>query len=278
MNSKKDFKNFFNEKNLRPLKGLGQNFLLNKKVLDKIVESAEINPKDVVLEVGPGLGTLTQKLAEKAGLILAIETDGGLVKELKNNLGKNKKVVILEGDILKENLNNLGLKNLNYKLVANIPYYITSKIIKKFLSQEPRPLKLVLMVQLEVAKRIVAKEPHLSILALSVRFFGEPKFIMKVPKNSFWPKPKVDSAIITVDVFDKDVDPKIEGVFFKLVRAGFAKKRKKLTNSLEITLGIPKEEVLKLLEGLGLGKNTRAQEISLSQWIKLTQQLLKTGL
>ena len=186
---------------MRPKKSLGQNFLTSQSVVDKIVETANLNPKDVVLEVGPGKGVLTQALLEKAGKVIAVEKDDALIYLLKEKFAqeiKEEKLVLVRGDILKFDFEERGLKKSNYKIVANIPYYITGEFLRSVLSSDIQPSQMVLLVQKEVAERI-ARSKKESILSLSIKVYGEPKYIQIVKAGSFNPAPKVDSAILSIE-------------------------------------------------------------------------------
>lgn len=253
--------------NLRPKKYMGQNFLIDKNVLDKILKNAELKPNDIVLEIGAGLGTLTIPLAKKVKKVIAIEKDKELARILKNELkNKNiKNVKIIDGDILKLTTNDLQLTT-NYKVVANLPYYITSPVIRKFLEEKNPPKLMVLTLQKEVAERICAKPPKMNILAISVQLYSIPKIVKIIKKEKFWPKPKVDGAIIKIKRKKKIPNIDIE-LFFKIVKAGFSSPRKKLKNNLQKFLK-PKE--IKKIKSL-LDFNKRAEEIELSQWVKITK-------
>lgn len=252
-----------------PKKSLGQHFLVNPRVLDKIVAAAEISKNDVVLEVGPGTGNLTKKLAEKAGKVIAIEKDRRLIELLKETF-KNTNVEIAEGDILKLDIetlfknSKLEIGNSDYKVVGNIPYYITSHFLRTVFEKWPRPKLIVLTVQKEVAQRIVAKPPRMNLLALSVQFFSEPKIIGYISKKNFRPRPKVDSAIIKLIPKEKPaVDPE---KFFKLVRTGFSQKRKQLKNNLYKVLG---HKTIEILNKAGVAPKARTEELSISDWLKI---------
>ncbi len=254
-------------------KSLGQNFLKSELALRKIIEAGEIKPDDVILEIGPGKGALTEKLLEKAGLVIALEKDRELFEILKIKFEKEiaeKKLILLNDDILEFRVENYKLKN--YKIIANIPYNITGAILKKFLTEKNQPTLMVLMVQNEVAKRIVAKGGKESILSISVKAYGKPKLIMKVAARYFSPAPKVDSAIILINNISRETftENKInEEKFWEIVKTGFAHKRKKLTSNLK-TLKLCKVELCTnktLLEGLG---NKRAEDLTLTDWIKLS--------
>lgn len=249
-------------------KSLGQNFLKSKMALKKIIESGEIKPTDAILEIGPGKGVLTEKLLEKTKLVIAIEKDRELFEFLKNKFKKEfleKKIILINEDILKFDINNYKFKK--YKIVANIPYNITGAILKKFMTTKNQPSSMVLMVQHEVAQRILARDKKESILSISVKAYGEPKFVMKVPARYFSPTPKVDSAIISINNISRKffIKNKInEEKFWEIVKTGFAHKRKKLSSNLK-PLNLRKVE---LCTSLG---DKRAEDLSTSDWIALTK-------
>jgi len=267
----------------RPSKGLGQNFLVDKNVLGKIVDSANIKPSDFILEVGPGLGTLTQELASKAKHVLAIEKDKTMIEILKETLKNYKNVEVISGDILKlkidELIANCKLKIENYKVVANIPYYLTSPLIRKMLETEFPPKDLVLMLQKEVAQRICSLPPNMSLLAVSVQFYAEAKIISTVSKNSFWPAPKVDSAIIKITPHPLSFPRKQEfreftDLFFQVVKAGFSQPRKQLVNNLSKTLKLSREEIIEWLTKNNINPTQRAETLSVDDWKNLTNNYL----
>lgn len=249
-------------------KSLGQNFLKSEKALNQIIEASNLKSEDIVLEIGPGRGALTKKLLESGAKIIAIEKDESLEEELKQIFEKNKNLEIISGDALEfETQNHPELKK-DFKLIANIPYYITGAIIEKYLSAEKPPISATLLVQKEVAERIVARDKKESILSIAVKIFGEPKIIAKVPAGAFVPAPKVDSAIIHIanisnEVFEKN---KItEKRFFEVVHAGFAHKRKQLGKNLENLVSKEKFNICNI-------KTTqRAEELSVSDWICLSK-------
>lgn len=253
---KKDRALYLLEKHhLSPNKSLGQNFLLDENVLMKIVEAADINPQDNIIEVGPGLGVLTKKLAEKAKHVTAIELDRGLVALLERENEQLENVQFIHQDALKYD----PPKDLDYKLVANIPYYITSPLISHFLMAENRPKKIVVLIQKEVAEKICAPEGKLNVIALHVQIFGKPRIVTRVSPGAFYPEPKVESAVLEIDVYDKPVvDDYMK--LYKLVHRAFAQKRKKLTNSLP-------EMKDKLIE-LELG-SLRPERLTLEDWERL---------
>ena len=273
MLSKTEIKKILKEQDLKALKSLGQNFLIDEKVLGKIIQTSKLDKNDLVLEIGPGLGTLTNELIKKCGAVVAVEKDKkitGLIKE-KNNLK------IINDDILKINLNELIKEHSNnkkYKLISNIPYYITSPVIKLFLENNIQPELIVLLVQKEVAERICAKPGKLSVLALSVQTYGEPEIVSYVHKSSFYPEPKVDSAILKIKNIKKEFSDEHYKKLFKIIKIGFSSKRKKLINNLSAGLQISKEESANILQKAGINLNARAQELSLEEWNKLVNLTL----
>ncbi len=243
-------------------KSLGQNFLINAGVLEKIVSAAELEKDDTVLEIGPGTGNLTKLLSEKAGRVVAIEKDRRFIEELKEKF-KNTNVEIVEGDILKFQPRDYVLLDNKYTLVGNIPYYITSHLLRTIFEEWPKPKLIVLTLQKEVALRIVAKPPDMNLLALSVQLYSDAKIISYVSKGSFRPMPKVDSAIIRLTTYHQLLTTNPEGLL-KLARKAFSGKRKQLKN----TLG---EEIL---EKSGINTKARPEELSTSDWLKITNKLL----
>ena len=228
LTSKKFIKNLLKKYNIYPSKILGQNFLISKEVLKKILDTANLKSKDVVLEIGPGIGTLTKELAKKVKQVIAVEKDSKMIKILKETLRDLKNIELIQEDILKYDFKS----QVPYKIVANLPYYITSPVLRKFLEIGSKPKEIILMIQKEVAQRIVASPPNMSILAISVQFFAKPEIISFVSKNCFWPQPKVNSAILKISQISMDLPPIDTDLFFKIVRAGFAQPRKQLVNSL----------------------------------------------
>jgi len=260
---------------LRPRKGLGQNFLSDPAALARIVEAADLSAADTVVEVGAGVGTLTRLLAEQAGRVVAVELDPRLVDILRDQLADLDNVRLVQGDILA--LSDLGVPHLGYKVVANLPYYITSAVLRRLLSQPPRPCRLVLTLQREVAQRIVAEPGQMSVLAVSVQFYGRPRLVGRIPAGAFYPPPKVESAIVRIDVADSTTVALPGGVdeaaFFHLVRAGFSQKRKKLRNSLSAGLARPVAQVEQALRQADISPSRRAQTLSLEEWARLAGAL-----
>jgi len=256
---------------IRPSRSKGQNFLINEKIYDEIVEAAEINSEDNVLEVGPGLGFLTAKLAKVAKQVIAVELDDKLANFLQIGLDSQavENVTIVNQDVLKFNPTDLPK---NYKVVANLPYNITSIFLRTFLNQKNRPQSLVLMLQKEVAERLIAKPGEMSMLALSVQFFGDVEIIREVKAGNFWPEPKIDSAIIRLLIRDTkrgEISLEEEKFFFRLAKFGFSAKRKMLKNNLASGLKISSIQAEKLLEDIGLDNKVRAEDLSVDNWQKL---------
>ena len=257
-----------------------------------IVNAAEVNADDIVLEIGPGHGALTERLMFFAGKVIAIEKDDELYEELKKKYEKEinaGKLDLIHGDALEFNPELLRFyADFSYKLVANIPYNITGAIFKKFLSASYQPELMVLLVQREVAKRIVASDDKESILSISIKVYGKPRYVEMVKAGSFVPRPKVDSAIIAIENISKEFFEnmarnnnlgvqllsveKIEREFFEMVRAGFSAKRKKLSSNLSNIFD--KEKVIEVFEKLGLDENTRAEDVNIDVWQKLALLLL----
>ncbi|MCK6583839.1 MAG: 16S rRNA (adenine(1518)-N(6)/adenine(1519)-N(6))-dimethyltransferase RsmA [Anaerolineales bacterium] len=256
---------------LRADKRLGQNFLQDPSVLEKIVQAAEIQADDCVLEIGPGLGSLTRYLAASARSVAAVELDPELIPPLEAVLTPYQNVNIIHGDILELPIAEL-IDQPGYIAAANIPYNITSAIIRHLLESEPKPRRIVLTIQKEVAERICAKPGDLSLLALSVQVYGSPRIVSNIPAGAFYPTPKVDSAILRVDIFDKPMIPsKNLPVFFKLTKAGFGQKRKTLRNSLSAGLHIRPAEAENLLNAVEINPMRRAEALSLEEWGKLCE-------
>src|SRR3989338_6297792 len=253
----------------RPSKILGQNFLIDGRILEKIIVAAGLSAQDTVLEIGPGIGMLTRALAEKAKKVIAIEKDLGMLDILKETVGNYNNIEIIQWDVLKLSIANFQLSN--YKLIANIPYYITSPIIRKFLEEENKPGVIILMVQKEVAQRICAAPPDMSILAASVQFYAKPRIISYVSKGCFWPPPNVDSAIIEIIPLKEKRDVPDED-FFKILKAGFCAPRKQLANNLSTALKRDKKEVSGWLLQNGIAPTRRAETLSIEEWKRLAAQ------
>ncbi len=264
LTSKSTVKKILKKHNLRPSKYLGQYFLVDKRILKKITETARLTKEDTVIEIGPGIGTLTQELAKIAKKVIAVEKDEKMCQILKETL----KLQIVNEDILKLQIKNLKLKINKYKIVANLPYYIASPVIRKFLEADFPPKEMVLLIQKEVAQRICAKPGKMSILAIAVQFYAKPEIIKIVSKKAFWPVPKVDSAILRIgQIFQpKNID---KNRFFKTVKIGFSSPRKQLVNNLSNGLKLNKGRVKEILKKIKINPKARAQELSVKDWIKI---------
>lgn len=256
---------------VHPDRSLGQNFLVDEANLKKVVEVARISPTEEVLEIGAGLGSLTRYLALSARHVTAVELDGRLLPALKEVLAPFQNIAIIEGDILQINPASL-IQTASYAVVANIPYYITSALIRHLLEAERKPSRLVLTVQSEVADRICAQPGELSLLALSVQVYGQPQIIDRIPAGAFYPPPKVDSTIICVSLLPQPRIPSSQiKSFFRLARAGFSQKRKNLRNALSAGLSWPKTQAEALLLAAGIDPTRRAETLSLEEWGGLVQ-------
>ncbi len=269
--SKKAIQNLLKKYQGRPLKRLGQNFLIDKRVIKKLIRAVELQPKDIILEIGPGIGTLTIELAKKVKKVVAIEKDLKMVEILKETLKDYENVEIVKGDILKTQ--NSKLKTINYKVVGNLPFYLTAPVIRKFLElPEVRPRAMVLVIQKEVGQRICAKPPQMSILAVSVQFYAKSEIISYVSKKSFWPRPKVDSAILRITP-PINTDRKLinADLFFRIVKAGFSHPRKQLINNLLKELKPDREKVKDWLLKNNIRPSQRAETLTVKDWTSLTK-------
>ena len=258
---------------LRAHKGLGQNFLQDPLALEKIIAAAEIQPTDTVLEIGPGLGSLTRYLAVSAKEVVAVELDPNLLPPLKAVLSPYQNVRVIQGDILKLSPSDL-ITEKDYLVVANIPYYITSAVIRHLLEHDPKPRRVVLTVQREVAQRICAAPGDMSLLALSVQVYGKPRIAARIPAGAFFPAPKVDSAVLSVDIYPTpQVKPELLDKFFQLIKAGFSQKRKTLRNSLSSGLRISPAQAADLLTSANIDPQRRAETLSIEEWESLSLKL-----
>lgn len=254
-------------------KSLGQNFLTSKSIARDIVRAANLGAGDTVLEIGPGKGFLTAELLASGAHVIAVEKDDRMIPLLKEKFADATKhgfFTLVHGDIL-EFVSDIQNIPTSYKLVANIPYYLTGQIIRLFLEAKNKPERMILMVQKEVATRIVARDKKESILSVAVKAYGTPKLIKKVPARYFTPAPKVDSAVLSIEnISGKNFsDIATEKLFFDVVRTGFAHKRKVLAGNLKELFG---ENVTRILEEVGIPKNARAEDLSLAQWFSLTSR------
>ena len=267
----------FREYHLAVQKYLGQNFLVNPEILEDIVQAAQLIESDEVLEIGPGLGALTRALAQNAKWVVAIEKDTGMAKACRGINSDLANIKIIEGNALALNGDFFQqyFPSHPYKLVANLPYYLTSAIIRFFLGSLHRPVMMVLMVQKEVAERIVATPPEANILSVAVQFYGHPEIITLVPKQNFLPIPKVDSALIRITPHKKLPIKVDEKKFFRIVKAGFGERRKQLHNSLAGGLHLDDAVTKKILTKTGISPDRRAQTLTIPEWLKLYKNIEK---
>jgi len=261
---------------LQPKKSLGQNFLVDPSGLDKVMQAAGLSPEDTVLEIGAGLGSLTVLLAQTVRRVIAVEIDRGLIAPLTEAVSEYDNVQIVEGDILKIPPEELNLGEA-YLVVANIPYYISSAIIRRLLETQNRPARIVLTVQQEVAERICAKDGKFSLLALSVQVFGVPRIQARIAAGCFYPAPDVDSAVLSITLYPQPLIATEElDTFFRLARAGFSQKRKTLRNTLSAGLGLPAVQAESLLTAAGIDPRRRAETLSIAEWGRLTDAWKRT--
>ena len=269
------FYSLFKKYHFRPKRQLGQNFLSDKKVVKDLIKAAELKKEETVLEIGPGLGSITEELIKTAKKVIVVEKDKRLIEILKNNLKQNlapdylrRRMKIIHGDILKFNPKRYSLTAKRYKIIANPPYYIVCPLIKKFLQDKDPPKLMVLLVQKEVAERMCAKPPKMSLLSVTVQLFSKIEIVKMVKKESFFPEPKVDSSIVRIKPLRKtNIEPDL---FFKIVKTGFSHPRKQLKNNLKEIFGNKTERILKQA---GIDLYRRAETLSLKEWI----YLLKTS-
>jgi len=262
---------------VKPKKRLGQHFLIDEAVLERILSAVELSPGDIVVEIGPGLGILTEGLAKRGARVIAVELDSKLVALLKKRLATFSDVKIIHADILKVAprqllQNNLAASELarGYKVIANLPYYITSPVLRHFLEAQPRPSEMVVMVQKEVGEAIAAAPGNMSLISVKTQFYSKPAIISYVPAASFYPPPKVDSVILRLDVYSQ---PPIEvsdvAGFFDIVMHGFSSPRKQLRNSLAHSLEMPPNQVSIFLEKAEIDGKRRAETLTLEEWREL---------
>jgi 16S rRNA (adenine1518-N6/adenine1519-N6)-dimethyltransferase len=297
--SSSKLKNILNQHQIKPKKSLGQNFLIDRNIVDKIIKAADLSKDNLVIEVGAGLGVLTVPIAKRSAGIIAYEIDKRLVPILEQTVSKCDNVEIRQHDVLskiknqKSNVKNTNqmskilkerkyssidykLQATSYKLIGNFPYYISSRILRYFLSAENKPESIVAVMQREVAERICAQPPNMSLLSVGVQFYGEPQIIAKISKNSFWPVPNVDSALVRIDTAGREPGsprPAVEKQFFTFVKAGFANKRKILINNLCQRLGLDKKQWERIFRQVGLKSTVRAQELSVGEWKVLNSKI-----
>ncbi len=264
-----ELRNLLYAHNMRPNKSFGQNFLVDRAILRQIVDAARLDPGDEVLEVGAGTGVLTRELAKQARRVVAVEIERDMIALLRKTTGHYQNVELVTRSLLDlDPCEVFGQEH--YKLVANLPFYITAPTFRHFLESENPPHLLVVMVQFEVAQRIVAGPGDLSLLGVSIQFYGKPEIVARVPARAFYPAPKVDSAILRVEVNDRPpLTRKERDSFFRVVQAGFAEKRKQLHNALTHHLHRKNEEIRACLATANIDPSRRAETLSIEEWLRL---------
>jgi 16S rRNA (adenine1518-N6/adenine1519-N6)-dimethyltransferase len=277
--SRRDWAALLARLGVRPSKGLGQHFLFERGVVQKMVRAAEIGPNDVVLEIGPGLGILTAELLERAGSIVAVELDRRLAAYLRDTLGASPsaplgagaRLRVVEGDALKLPIDELIPAGEEFVVVANLPYAVGSAVLRHLLEPVRRPRRLTVMLQAEVAERLVARPPEMSVLGVAAQFYTVPRIAFTVPPSVFLPPPSVESAVAVLDVKPEPPLPEREHPrFFRIVNAGFRHKRKQLANSLVDELDLPKPAVIAWLDRAEIDPMRRAQTLAVADWVTLT--------
>jgi len=256
---------------VQPKKSLGQNFLVDPNGLNKVLQAAKVSSEDTVLEIGAGLGSLTYLLAQQSRQVVAVELDHRLIAPLREALAGFTNVTICEGDMLKLSPDVL-IDAERYVVVANIPYYITSALIRHLLEADHKPTRMVLTVQQEVAERILARDGKMSLLALSVQVYGKPELKARIPAGCFYPPPEVDSAVLSIELYEEPLVPSGSlDLFFKLAHAGFAQKRKTLRNTLATGMNESPAWAEKLLTAAGIDPQRRAETLSMQEWKQLVE-------
>lgn len=263
--------------NINPSRQKGQNFLINPEIIEKIIKAAGLKKSEVVLEVGPGLGILTEGLVRQVKKVISVELDKKLFDFLKAKFAGVSNLELINADILRSPVT--GHRLPVYKIVSNLPYNITSHFLRKFLTAKNRPAEMTLLIQKEVAQRICAPVGQMSLLALSVQFYGQPKIIDFIKRDNFWPTPEVDSAILTISKIKNQqaVDNYLAGIneefFWRVIKISFSAKRKQLHNNLAAGLHLPGEEIKKMLKKANFDPKIRAQNLSLADWLALVKSL-----
>lgn len=269
-----DVRRLLRDAGLRPRKSLGQNFLISEGALERVAAAAGIERDDVVLEIGAGVGSLTRHLAARARRVVAVEIDPAFLPILKSILAAFPNVAVVPGDILALPLEKImgRTDSEGYKVAANIPYYITSAVIRRLVESAVRPRRIVLTVQKEVADRICAAPGRMNLLALSVQYYGTPTVEGKIPADSFYPVPDVDSAIVRMDLDGApDRDPDSANRLFRIARAGFSQKRKMLRNTLPAGLGVGADRIDRVLGAAGVDSRRRPETVTVDEWIRVAE-------
>ena len=276
MNLREETEFLLNKYKLRANKSLGQNFLINEQIIDDIVNVSNVTADDVIIEIGPGLGSLTAKLADNAKKVIAIELDENMINILSERFSLYKNVEIIHADVLKVDLNKLIDGEGNVKVVANLPYYITTPIVMKLLEENLKINSITVMVQKEVGERFCATPggKEYGAITVSINYYTSPKIVLDVPKENFNPVPEVDSCVVKLDLKNEHIELKDEKLFFRLIKTTFSQRRKNIGNSLT-GIGISKQEVKEILEELNLDVNLRAENLSIDQYAKIANYIAK---
>ena len=275
MNLREETEFILKKYGLRANKKLGQNFLINEEIINQIIEKADVNKNDTIVEIGPGLGSLTAKLLENANKVIAIELDSNMSNILKERFCLYDNFELIENDVLKVNLNEIIEKYESVKVVANLPYYITTPIIMKLLEERLKLKSITVMVQKEVGERFCAvpNSKEYGAITISINYYTKPEIIIDVPKENFEPMPEVDSCVIKLDVRNvPPVELKNEKDFFNLIKAGFSQRRKTINNSLA-SMGISKEKIKNVLEKLGIDSKLRAENLTMEQFADISNNM-----
>lgn len=275
MNLREETEFILKKYGLRANKKLGQNFLINEEIINQIIEKADVNKNDTIIEIGPGLGSLTAKLLENANKVIAIELDSNMSNILKERFCLYDNFELIEKDVLKVDLNEIVEKYDSVKVVANLPYYITTPIIMKLLEERLKLKSITVMVQKEVGERFCAvpNSKEYGAITISINYYTKPEIIIDVPKENFEPMPEVDSCVIKLDVRNvPPVELKNEKDFFNLIKAGFSQRRKTINNSLA-SMGISKEKIKNVLEKLGIDSKLRAENLTMEQFADISNNM-----
>lgn len=270
--SRRDWAALLNRLGVRPSKGLGQHFLFERGVVQRMVKEVGIGPDDLVLEIGPGLGILTTELIRRAGSVTAIELDRRLAEHLRSQFGDVPGFTLIEGNALAIPTDAIIPPDREFYVAANLPYAVGSAVLRHLLEQPHRPRRLAVMLQKEVAERLVAQPPHMSVLGVATQFYAVPRIAFDVPPSVFLPPPTVESAVAILDVKpDMPLPEKEHARFFEIVNAGFRQKRKQVANSLAAELKLPKDEITDWLTAAQIAPARRAQTLGVDDWVRLTR-------
>lgn len=276
MNLREETEFLLNKYKLKANKSLGQNFLINQQIIDDIVKVANVNEDDLIIEIGPGLGSLTSKLADNAKKVVAIELDQNMIEILKERFSLYKNVEIIHGDIMKVDLKEIIGEEKNVKIVANLPYYITTPIVMKLLEENLKMKSITVMVQKEVGERFCAIPggKEYGAITVSINYYSDPKIVLDVQKDNFNPIPEVDSCVVQLKLKKNHIELKDKKLFFRLIKIAFSQRRKNIGNSLT-GIGMTKQEVKEMLEALSLDINLRAENLSINQYAQIANYIAK---